>query len=50
MRSIRGNNDSTNELMPGDVFAVITNDGNYAKVQVLRSGEDLAIGFETYSG
>lgn len=45
---ITGNNDATNRLVPGDVFAVLTNKGNYAKVKVLAYGYDLTIQWVTY--
>src|SRR5947207_3631676 len=35
---INGNNDAANRLAPGDVFAVFTNLGNLAKVEVLQYG------------
>lgn len=46
---IIGNNDSTNKLVPGDVFAVKTHLGNLAKVQVLQYGDDLTIRWVTYT-
>jgi len=45
---LNGNNDATNLLTPGDVFAVRTNLGNYAKVQVVSYGYDLHITWTTY--
>jgi DNA-binding beta-propeller fold protein YncE len=45
---IVGNDDATNHLVNGDVFAVITRSGNYAKVQVLNYGYDLTIRWRTY--
>lgn len=45
---ISGNNDLTNRLVPGDVFAVLTNQGNFAKVEVLQYGYDLKIQWVTY--
>ncbi|HEY6312305.1 MAG TPA: hypothetical protein VIY52_16085 [Streptosporangiaceae bacterium] len=45
---IDGNNDTTNQLTDGDVFAVCTNQGNYAKVQVISYGYDLELRFVTY--
>src|SRR5215470_14844728 len=45
---IDGNNDASNQLVNGDVFAVLTNGGNFAKVQVLNYGYDLAIQWVTY--
>ncbi|MGO9273487.1 MAG: YncE family protein, partial [Terriglobia bacterium] len=46
---IDGNDDSTNQLTANDVFAVLTNKGNYAKVQVITYGYDLTIRWVTYS-
>jgi len=45
---ITGNNDPSNKLVPGDVFAVITNQGNYAKVKVISYGYNLQIQWATY--
>jgi hypothetical protein len=45
---IDGNNDATNQLVVGDVFAVHTTAGNYAKVQVLSYGYNLTIQWVTY--
>lgn len=45
---IPGNNDPTNQLAAGDVFAVLTNAGNVAKIQVLQYGYDLKIEWFTY--
>jgi hypothetical protein len=45
---IDGNNDPTNKLVTGDVFAVQTNQGNYAKVKVLSYGYNLQIQWVTY--
>jgi hypothetical protein len=45
---INGNNDATNQLTSGDVFAVRTDQGNYAKVQVISYGYNLELRFETY--
>lgn len=45
---IVGNNDATNKLVIGDVFAVHTTTGNYAKVKVLTYGYDLHIQWVTY--
>jgi hypothetical protein len=45
---ICGNDDATNLLVNGDVFAVLTNNGNYAKVQVISYGYDLEIRWRTY--
>jgi len=46
---IDGNNDPSNLLVPGDVFAVHTTQGNYAKVKVLVYGYDLTIQWVTYN-
>ena len=45
---IDGNNDATNQLTDGDVFVIRTDQGNYAKVQVVSYGYDLELKFETY--
>ena len=45
---IDGNNDSTNQLVNGDVFAVHTNNGHYAKVLVLSYGYNIQIQWVTY--
>jgi hypothetical protein len=45
---IVGNNDATNKLVNGDVFAVKTNKGNYAKVKVLAYGYNMQIQWVTY--
>ena len=45
---INGNDDATNQLVDGDVFAVITSGGNYAKVKVVNYGYDLTIQWRTY--
>ena len=45
---IDGNNDPTNQLVTGDVFAVRTNQGNYAKVKVLSYGYNMHIHWVTY--
>ena len=45
---IRGKPGADNQLPPGDVFAVRTSGGNYAKAQVLDYGENIAIKWETY--
>ncbi len=45
---INGNNGPGNLLTPGDVFAVRTNLGNYAKVQIVSYGYDLHITWTTY--
>ena len=46
--AIPGNNDATNKLLPGDVFAVRTAQGNYAKVKVLTYGYNLGVQWVTY--
>ena len=46
---IDGNNDPTNKLVNGDVFAVRTTQGNFAKVKVLNYGYDLTIQWVTYN-
>ncbi|MGA9995009.1 MAG: hypothetical protein WBP93_06330 [Pyrinomonadaceae bacterium] len=46
--SISGNDDKGNELSEGDIFAVLTTEGNYAKVQVVKYGETLKIRWVTY--
>ena len=40
--------DTDNELFEGAVFAVRTNDDNYAKVEVLDHGDDLQVRYRTY--
>jgi hypothetical protein len=45
---IPGNDDSTNQLTIGDVFAVATNAGNYAKVKILNYGYNLELEWITY--
>jgi len=45
-----GNNDSTNQLVDNDVFAVLTNGGNHAKVKIISYGSDLQIKWVTYQG
>ena len=47
---IPGNVVGEDQLVDGDVFAVSTSDGNYAKVQILRSGYDMQIRYVTYQG
>ncbi len=44
-----GNDDATNQLVVNDVFAVLTNKGNYAKVQVASYGYNLTINWVTYN-
>jgi sugar lactone lactonase YvrE len=48
--AINGNNDSTNQLVTGDVFAVATNAGGCAKVKVLSYGYTLQLQWVTYPG
>ena len=45
---IPGNNDATNQLVNGNVFAVRTSLGNYAKVKVINYGYNLFIQWVTY--
>ncbi len=45
---IPGNNDATNKLVNGDVFAVHTAAGNFAKVMVVDYGYNMTIQWETY--
>jgi len=45
---IPGNNNATNKLVTGDVFAVRTAQGNYAKVKVVSYGYDMNIQWVTY--
>ncbi|MGD0001506.1 MAG: hypothetical protein ABSE21_15520 [Bryobacteraceae bacterium] len=45
---IPGNDNATNKLVAGDVFAVLTNKGNYSKVKVVTYGYDLQIQWVTY--
>ncbi|MEJ8848500.1 hypothetical protein [Variovorax rhizosphaerae] len=45
---IPGNNDASNKLVNGDVFAVRTSQGNYAKVKVVTYGYDMKIQWVTY--
>lgn len=45
---IPANNDATNKLVNGDVFAVHTSAGNFAKVLVVTYGYDLTIEWVTY--
>lgn len=45
---IPGNNDATNQLVAGDVFAVLTNAGNFAKILVQQYGYNLNIQWVTY--
>jgi hypothetical protein len=48
--SINGNNDSSNQLVTGDVFAVRTSSGNLAKVKVVLYGYNLSLQWVTYKG
>jgi hypothetical protein len=46
---IHGDGESAKtRLHPGDVFAVVTNAGNYAKLQVIEFGRSLTIRYVTY--
>jgi hypothetical protein len=45
---IDGNDDATNQLVNGDVFAVRTSDGNLVKVKVLDYGYDIELQWVTY--
>ena len=45
---ITGTNDATNQLVPGDVFAVHTTIGSYAKVTIVAYGYDLSMQWVTY--
>jgi hypothetical protein len=45
---INGNNNASNQLVNGTVFAVRTTAGNYAKVQVLQYGYNMKIRWTTY--
>ncbi|MGH9126890.1 MAG: hypothetical protein ACRDZ8_19495, partial [Acidimicrobiales bacterium] len=45
---IPANNDASNKLVTGDVFAVRTNAGNLAKVKVVSYGYDITIQWATY--
>jgi TolB protein len=45
---INGNDDPSNQLVVGDVFAVKTSDGNYAKAKVVTYGYDLELQWNTY--
>jgi hypothetical protein len=46
---IVGTDDATNKLVTGDVFAVRTTNGNYAKVLVVTYGQALLIQWVTYA-
>jgi hypothetical protein len=45
---IYGHDDPANQLVNGDVFAVHTNGGNYAKVKVLNYGYDITLQWVTF--
>ncbi|MFN8418857.1 MAG: hypothetical protein U0528_06400 [Anaerolineae bacterium] len=45
---VDGSNNSNNLLIPGSVFAVRTDLGNYAKVQILKYGYNLEVRWVTY--
>jgi hypothetical protein len=45
---IIGNNDATNKLVTGDVFAVQTNVGNFTKIKVLNYDYNMKIQWVTY--
>ena len=45
---LNGNNNATNQLTTGTVFAVRTSSGNYAKVRVVRYGYNMRIQWVTY--
>ena len=45
---IPANDDATNQLVPGDVFAVHSADRNFAKVKVVSYGRDLGIQWATF--
>ncbi|MEN0003154.1 MAG: hypothetical protein AAF798_03385 [Bacteroidota bacterium] len=45
---ISANNDATNKLFNGAVFAVRTQSGQHAKVQVVSYGRDIELRFTTY--
>jgi hypothetical protein len=45
---IVGNDNASNKLVAGDVFAVLTNQGNFAKVKVISYGYNLNIQWVTY--
>jgi len=47
---LNGNNDSSNQLVDNDVFVVLTNGDNHAKVLVTSYGYDLQIQWVTYQG
>lgn len=45
---IGGPGSPNNRLQDGAVFAMITDQGNYAKAQVITAGADMTIEFITY--
>ena len=45
---IVANNDATNKLVNGDVFCVLTRDGNYCKIQIVSYGYNLTVKWVTY--
>jgi hypothetical protein len=45
---IPGNNNASNQLINGDVFAVQTDAGNFAKIRVVQYGYDMKIEWVTY--
>lgn len=45
---IPGNTDTTNQLVNGDVFAVLTNSGNFTKVKVVKYDYNMTIQWITY--
>ncbi|MFI6587797.1 hypothetical protein [Embleya sp. NPDC050493] len=45
---IPGNPDASNQLVDSDVFAVMTSEGNFAKVLVLKYGYNMLIRWVTY--
>ncbi|SRR6266851_2000303 len=48
MVPIPGDDDNSNRLVSGDIFAVLTRSGNHSKVQVLSYGYNLQIQWITY--
>ncbi len=47
---IHGSDDAPSQLVPGDVFAVLTREGNVAKVRVEAYGYTLQLRWVTYQG
>ncbi|MER8012335.1 hypothetical protein [Streptomyces sp. NPDC094149] len=45
---VPGNPDGSNQLVDGDVFAVMTSEGNFAKVLVVKYGYNMLIRWVTY--